>query len=51
MEIEHMNHLLDTRPGIGVEVTSAAGNVQYYFYEDFGPDSDCIPDGIERAVK
>jgi hypothetical protein len=53
MEREHMEHLLKTRPGIGVEATTAAGDTIYYFYEDFDyilgggtPGS-----GIDRAMK
>jgi hypothetical protein len=50
MEREHMEYLLRTSPGIGVEVTSNSGNTIYYFYEDFGPNADFIPDGIDRAM-
>lgn len=46
MEKAHMDHLLNTRPGVGVEVTNSDGHTLYYFYEDFnGPG-----DGIQRAM-
>mgnify|MGYP001051541733 FL=1 len=32
--------------GIGVEITTATGNMIYYFYEDFEDSS-----GIDRAMK
>lgn len=46
MTEKHMQHLLDTTPGIGVEVKTAEGFIVYYFYEDFdGPAT-----GIQRAM-
>ncbi len=47
MEREHMEHLLHTAPGIGVEVTTKSGSIVYYFYEDFNGPAD----GINRAMK
>ena len=47
MTKQHMDHLLSTRAGIGVETTTNSGNTVYYFYEDFdGPAT-----GIKRAMK
>jgi hypothetical protein len=47
MTEKHMRHLLDTTPGIGVEVKTSEGFIQYYFYEDFdGPAT-----GIQRAMQ
>lgn len=47
MTEKHMQHLLDTTPGIGVEVKTSEGFIQYYFYEDFdGPGT-----GIKRAMQ
>lgn len=46
MTEKHMQHLLDTVPGIGVEVKTAEGFTVHYFYEDFdGPGT-----GIRRAM-
>lgn len=47
MEREHMEHLLRTAPGIGVEATTKSGSTVYYFYEDF----DGPADGIRRAMR
>jgi hypothetical protein len=47
MTEKHMQHLLDTVPGIGVEVKTAEGFTVHYFYEDFdGPAT-----GIQRAMQ
>lgn len=47
MTEKHMRHLLNTTPGIGVEVKTSEGFTVYYFYEDFdGPAT-----GIQRAMK
>lgn len=47
MTEKRMRHLLDTTPGIGVEVKTSEGFIQHYFYEDFdGPAT-----GIQRAMR
>ena len=46
MERSRMEHLLQTRNGIGAEVTTPSGEIAYYFYEDFENES-----GIARAMR
>ena len=46
MDRNHLNHLLNTCPGVGVEAIHPANGVQLFFYEDFdGPGT-----GITRAM-
>lgn len=47
MTKDRMQRMLDTTPGIGVEVKTSEGFTVYYFYEDFdGPAT-----GIQRAMR
>lgn len=46
-----MEHLLNTRAGIGVEVKTNSGESIYYFYEDFDGVFTTPARGIDRAMK
>ena len=47
MTEKHMQHLLNTRPGVGAEVVTSDGLYIYYFYEDFPGEES----GISRAMR
>lgn len=46
MDKRHMEYLMETRDGTGVEIITSDNAVIYYFYEDFEDDP-----GIDRATK
>lgn len=46
MDKRHMEYLMETRDGTGVEIITSDNAAIYYFYEDFEDDP-----GIDRATK
>lgn len=46
MDKKHMEYLMETRNGTGVEIITSDNAAIYYFYEDFENDP-----GIDRATK